>query len=313
MDMSEILLKDLNEMAKENPTEMIRRAEESYHSKIGEIAARVVNSEDIRIVLLAGPSGSGKTTSANMLADAIRDRGEEVLVISLDDFYRNTDDPNYPRLASGEQDFETVEALDIPTLNETLADIAAGREFLVPKYDFKKSKRTEMRKYASMAHGCVIIEGLHALNPAVFSPLPKEKVLKIFISVSTNVNDGTERVISGRKMRFIRRMIRDSIYRATGAERTLEIWENVLHGEDKYLYPNRIYADVSFDTFHLFELSVTRRFVEKLISDELAQKNEYAKAVLTASRAAYPIDVSLVPESSLIREFIPGGKYEALY
>ena len=122
--MSEILLKDLNEMAKGNPTEMIRRAEESYHSKIGEIAARVVNSEDIRIVLLAGPSGSGKTTSANMLADAIRDRGEEVLVISLDDFYRNTDDPNYPRLASGEQDFETVEALDIPTLNETLADIA---------------------------------------------------------------------------------------------------------------------------------------------------------------------------------------------
>ena len=108
-------------------------------------------------------------------------------------------------------------------------------------------------------------------------------------------------------------MIRDSIYRNATAERTLAMWENVLVGEDKYLYPHRHNADVSFDTFHAFELCVMRKFAEELISDELAARNAYAGAVLDAIRQVTPLDISLVPDGSLIREFIPGGKYEALY
>ena len=143
--------------------------------------------------------------------------------------------------------------------------------------------------------------------------LPKDKLLKIFISVSTNVNKNGERILSGRKIRFARRLVRDSIYRGAGAEYTLKIWENVLCGEDKYLYPYRHLADVTYDTFHRYEIGLMRPFVIRLISDELIQRSPYAKTVLEAALLSDTLPDSLVPEDSLMREFIPGGKYEELY
>ena len=311
--MAEMELEMINKPASETPLELVSSSEKRYHSLVNDLATRVKKNGKIRVILLAGPSGSGKTTTANLLSDALVALGEESMVVSLDDFYRNSDDPEYPRLETGERDFEAVEALDLPFLTKTLSDIAASREFVLPRYDFKAGGRAEVRKIPAMPGGCVIIEGLHALNPKVFFGLPKERLLKIFISVSTNVNDGGVRIISGRKLRFLRRMIRDSLYRGADAERTLALWRNVLVGEDKYLYPHRHNADFSFDTFHPFELSVMRPFAEKLITPEIAASDEYASTVLTAIRRVCPIDVDLVPDTSLIREFIPGGKYEALY
>jgi len=310
---ADIRIEELNGLAQSEPLSMIREASLAYHDRVSALAERVTLGGRIRIVLLSGPSGSGKTTTANLLSDEIRRRGEECMVISLDDFYRNATDPEYPRRPDGERDFEVVGALDIPALVEMLEDIAEARPFEVPKYDFKTGRRTELRSYPAMPNGCVIIEGLHALNPLVFARLPKERVLKIFISVSTNITEGGKRIISGRKLRFLRRMVRDSIYRGADAQKTLELWEGVLHGEDAYLYPTRVHADVSFDTFHTFELSVMSPFAKRLISEELAKSNAYAAAVLEAVRRVHPIDDTLVPDDSLIREFIPGGKYEAVY
>lgn len=311
--MPELNVADINRLVINSPEELIRQSEEEYHALVDRVACKITSDKNIRILLLAGPSGSGKTTTANLLCDRIKSHGEGCIVVSLDDFYRSFDDPDYPKLDDGSHDCETVEALDIPLLRESLKNIAESREFLLPKYDFKSSSRASVTLHHPMPDGCVIIEGLHALNPRVFSSLPSECAFKLFISVSTNITDGKERILSGRKIRFIRRMVRDSLYRNASAERTLSMWKNVLIGEDKYLYPNRVYADMSFNTFHPFELSVMRRFVEELISEKLAESDPYVKTVLKAARMAEPLDISLVPETSLIREFIPGGKYEALY
>ena len=311
--MPELNVADINRLVINSPEELIRQSEEEYHGLVDRVACKITSDKNIRILLLAGPSGSGKTTTANLLCDRIKSHGEGCIVVSLDDFYRSFDDPNYPKLEDGSHDCESVEALDIPLLRQSLEDIAESRKFVLPKYDFKSSKRSSERIHPAMPHGCVIIEGLHALNPQVFSSLPSERAFKLFISVSTNIKDGEKIILSGRKLRFIRRMVRDSLYRNASAERTLSMWKNVLVGEDKYLYPTRKYADMSFNTFHPFELSVMRRFVEELISLELSTRDPYAKTVLEAAIKAEPLDISLVPETSLIREFIPGGKYEALY
>ena len=138
-------------------------------------------------------------------------------------------------------------------------------------------------------------------------------VLKLFVSVSTNVNLDGERLISGRKARFVRRMVRDSIYRNANAEKTIEMWQNVLSAEDVYLYPYKATADLAFDTFHLFELSVMKPFVLELISEELAKRNAYANTVLSAMKRIASATDEAVPDDSLIREFLPGGKYEHLY
>ena len=113
----------------------------------------------------------------------------------------------------------------------------------------------------------MIIEGLHALNPKIAEGLSEDCVLKLFVSVSTNINEGEERILSGRKVRFVRRLVRDSIYRAASAERTLEMWHHVLLAEDIYLYPYKELADVAFDTFHVFELGVMRQYALSLLSE----------------------------------------------
>ncbi|MBR5139772.1 MAG: nucleoside kinase [Clostridia bacterium] len=311
--MTEINISDINALVESDPMGLIAKSEDAYHALIDEAASRISADKNLRILLLAGPSGSGKTTTANLICDRIKSHGEGCIVVSLDDFYRSFDDTGYPKLADGTNDCESPLALDIPLLSDTLSAIAESRAFLLPKYDFKTSRRSEMRLHEPMADGCVIIEGLHALNPLVFSEIPHSSALKLFISVSTNVNKDGRRILSGRKIRFIRRMVRDSIYRNATAERTLSMWKNVLIGEDEYLYPNRKYADISFDTFHAFELSVMRPFAQNLISTALAEGDEYARVVLDALAQALPLGESVIPESSLIREFIPGGKYEALY
>ena len=108
-------------------------------------------------------------------------------------------------------------------------------------------------------------------------------------------------------------MVRDSIYRNAGAERTLGMWQNVLSAEDIYLYPYKSTADMAFDTFHLYELSVMKPYVKKLISAELAAKNAYANTILSAMHRITEANDDKVPDDSLIREFLPGGKYEHLY
>ena len=310
--MAEINLKDVNAVAK-TPREAIAAAENEYFEKIRLIASEIKRNENIRIVLLAGPSGSGKTTTANLVKDDIIRMGEEAMVVSLDDFYRTQSDPEYPRHKDGTLDYECPDALNIPLLTETLAKIAAGEGFSIPKYDFKVGAPVKSTEFSPMPKGCVIIEGLHALNPRISALLPKEKLLKVFVSVSTNINEDGERIISGRKIRFIRRLVRDSIYRGATAERTLALWHGVLAAEDVYLYPYKSEAQIAFDTFHSFELGALAHFALPLISRSLADADPYAKIVRDALEKIEKIDHAQIPETSLIREFIPGGIYESLY
>ena len=311
--MAEIQALFINKLARKYPSEMIRREEITYHARIHEIAERVCSDKNIKLILLAGPSGSGKTTTANLICDAIKELGEWAQVISLDDFYKTHDDPSYPKCTDGKHDYECPEALDLNMLEQTLKNVVMERPFSVPKYDFKTGQRASITEHAPLNDGCVIIEGLHALNPEVSKNIPRDKVLKIFVSVSTNINVDDCRILSGRKVRFVRRLVRDSIYRGADAERTLSMWRGVLDAEDIYLYPYKSQADIAFDTFHTFELGVMKSFAEKLLSEELADREPYVRIVLDALSQIEHIDLDLVPENSLIREFVPGGIYEHLY
>lgn len=310
--MAELSLKALLKRL-EKPEALIAEDEKIYKDKIDSVATRICESDKVRVVLLAGPSASGKTTTANLICDRVKSMGEKCMVVSLDNFYRDADDPEYPTLPDGGRDFESPYALNLDALLKTLGDIIAGRAFSVPRYDFKVGGHVETIHYESFADGCVIIEGIHGLNPILSDPFPKENVLKLFVSVSTNINHRGRRILSGRKLRFVRRTVRDNLYRASDAMRTLGMWENVLKGEDVYLYPYKLLADIRFDTFHTFECGVMKPYIEKLLTEEVVCASSYAATVAKAVKNMTPVDSALVPQDSLIREFIPGGIYEELY
>ena len=311
--MPQIDIKELNSAALQSPQEMIEKAEQLYFQKIEGLASHIKKNQQIRLILIAGPSGSGKTTTANLLADKLRSYGNEAMVISLDNFYRDQGDKDYPRLEDGQLDYECPEALNLPYIHVCFEKILSGQPFIIPKYDFKSGSCVAKKEHNALTGGWVIIEGLHALNPTISEDLPNDKILKIFISVSTNITDGDQQILSGRKIRFIRRLVRDNIYRGAAAERTFDVWDEVLAAEDVYLYPYKQYADITFDTFHTFELGVMKKYVTSLLTDKMVQQNTYLTIVRNALDKIEAIDEKLVPETSLIKEFIVGGIYENLY
>jgi len=311
--MAEIELSALNEQASLTPHALIAHAETAYAAAMRYVRDRVLERAD-RLLLLAGPSGSGKTTSANLLRDLFRAAGHEARVVSLDDFYRRPDDPDYPGLPCGSPDYECVESLQIDKLHHVIECIQKGKDVYIPRFDFKEGRSIpDATLLPATRGGIVIFEGLHALNPLLTDGLPDRDVYRLFISVSTNLVHRGERLLSGKKMRFCRRLVRDSIFRSSDAARTLSLWRNVLEGEEKYLYPYRHTAHFCLNTFHAFELCVLAEAALSLLAAPEVQSDPYAAVVRDALSRVTPVSPSLVPPTSLIREFMAGGIYEALY
>ena len=303
--MPNLRLQDILQSIQADPAACIRQAEEAYRTKLRAVTDTLL-ADKKRVVMLAGPSGSGKTTTAAMLAEMLTSAGHPTAVVSLDDFYRNPEEAGYPRNAAGELDFEAVDALAVGEIHDCVDAILSGREYLLPRFDFLRGRRAEARVPLYVPEdGTVIIEGLHALNPRLTAGIDSARLFRLFISVSTNVlNEAGERILSGRRVRFLRRLSRDFLHRNADAARTYELWDDVVAGEEKYLYPYRGTADCELDTFHVYEVGVLRGFDEPLLSAPGAPQTAYIDKI-RAGIAHFPVlDGSLVPHTSLLREFI---------
>lgn len=316
VSLSEINLNDIVTSLENKREQAIQEAENKYFSNVlGAVDA--ILSKNKRIVLLSGPSGSGKTTTANFIREELEKRGHKTVLVSMDNFYRPLSDPLYPRDEQGEFDYEAVEALRCDRIHDCIEKITKGLPVTLPRYIFGEGRiDEEAYKYSNPEGGVFIMEGIHGLNPIFTKGIDEDRILRLFISVSTNINLDGKRLLSGRKVRFIRRMTRDSIYRKTGAEETLKRWQSVLRGEEKYLYPYRDTADFCFDTFHSFELSAMKELAAKAISEADKTddfRGEFADIIRNALSLVPPLDTSLVPKTSLIREFISGGVFDGVY
>lgn len=306
--MSDIYLSELFYELKNDLGGCIARTEEGYRRAVDGVADEVLSSRARRIIMLAGPSSSGKTTTARLLSEHFEALGHSASVISLDDFYRDMSDPDYPKNADGKPDPESPDALHLAEVRNCLAAVAAGERTVIPRYDFKTAARLPEGVPLKLPEGGVlIVEGLHALNPRLTEGLPNERLFRLFISLSTNlVTDEGERLLSGRKMRFLRRMCRDALYRGASAAKTYAMWRGVLAGEDAYLYPYRDTADTCLNTFHRYEVGLFAESAIALLTAPDAPRNDYTAAVLSAVSRFTPLPYTVVPRTSLLREFLPG-------
>ena len=301
-------LNRINAAAAQNPCEFIKKCEGEYIDTITDIAKKIEKDNDLIIVAIAGPSGSGKTTTAHILQKKLEELGETTAVVSLDNFYLTGD--KLPLLPDGAHDIESVNSLDIPLIKECFMQIIASGKAYLPEYDFKTKTRISAAQQLNIgSHGIVIVEGLHALNPLITDLVPKKNILKIYISVNRSVDDSDGvQMLSSRQIRLIRRVLRDDRFRGSTATETLYLWNNVIDGEKKYLYCFKNTADIHLATFHPYELGVYRERFCKMRST--VSKNtpcyEYFIDTANALERFTAIDNTLVPEDSLIREFIGG-------
>ena len=292
--------------AAENPDAFIKECEERYNNKIESIARNIAETEKVEIVMLAGPSSAGKTTTAKKLRQHLEAFGVKSYTVSLDDFY--VDNCDAPRFPDGTPDFETVDALDIECFQKKMAELIEKGETDLPEFDFLTGKRKEKYNHIKITdNDVIIVEGLHALNPRITDHLPEERLLKIYINVSSRIYDEKKNILfNKRNMRFIRRMVRDYKFRGNSVEDSHRMWLTVCYGEDMYLFPFKDNADVTINTIHLYETCLLKNTAIKLL-EEISKESEFYKESqrLIRNLSKFPeIDSSKVPENSLMREFI---------
>lgn len=291
--------------------ELILLSEAIHEKKIAEIAQKIKDGKDVRMVLIAGPSSSGKTTFANKLGMALRVQGIKPVTLSTDNYFVERE--NNPKDSEGNYDFECIEAIDTKLFNQQLIDLLDGKEVELPTFDFLVgSKKYLGNKLKLESDEILIIEGIHCLNDKLTSLIPKENKFKVYISDLTVLNIDYYNRISTTDTRLIRRMVRDFNFRGYSALHTLKMWKSVNRGEQKNIFPYQEEADCMFNSSIVYELAALKKYAMPLLEEITNDNPEYSEARRLISMLQYfdEVDSEWIPNNSLLREFIGGSIYD---
>ncbi len=282
-----------------NNIDIINLAEARHDEFFVHWADEIYSLRDkVRIVLIAGPSGSGKTSTSKRLALQCRVLGMNPKVIELDDYFVEREQT--PLDENGEYDFECLEAMDLDLLGQQLNDLLSGKEVSLPDFDFITGHKSFGKNIMRLQENdLLIMEGIHALNPAMLPTLDPSKLFRAYVATkSFDIN-------------LLRRIIRDCTSRGRNAEDTILMWPKVREGAEKYILPYRNNADLTFCTSYDYELSALKYYTEPLLRCIPSSSEAYCEArrllnLLDGVEAFAPEDMTAIPTSSLLREFIDG-------
>lgn len=296
-------------------TDLINVSEALQEKKIAQIADEITHRNQdgkrVKLVLISGPSSSGKTTFSKRLSIQLMTNGLKPYPISLDDYFVNRNDT--PLDENGKHDFESLYAVDLPFFEEQLTTLLNGGEVELPRYNFTTGKR-EMsgKKLRIDEHMILIIEGIHALNPALTPHIPNENKYKVYVSALTTILLDNHNYIPTTDNRLLRRIIRDYKYRNYSAEETIARWPSVRAGEEKWIFPYQENADAMFNSALLFELAVLKDYVEPVLRKVPNRCPEYSEAHRLLRFLNYFVSVQdkELPPTSLLREFLGGSSFQ---
>ncbi|WP_290459164.1 nucleoside kinase [Romboutsia ilealis] len=289
--------------------EVIRMVEALHEKKLSQIAD-MIKEQKKRVVLIAAPSSSGKTSFANRLCIHLKVNGLTPITISLDDYFLNREDT--PLDEFGKYDFESIYAIDLERFNSDLKNLLNGKEVSLPKFNFKTGKREENHKKLKIKENQpIILEGIHGLNPILTSSIPDEDKFKIYISALTQINLDDYNRIPTTDLRLIRRMVRDHNFRGYSAKHTIMNWDSVRRGEKINIFPYQEEADIIFNSACVYELAVLKKYAKPLLEEIKSDDEAYIEANRLLKFLQYFIeleDISDIPSTSILREFIGGSK-----
>lgn len=288
----------------ENPQVFIETAETGFRSQLRQMSEKVAASGS-HIVLLCGPSSSGKTTTANLLVSDLSALGRRAVRISLDDFYRNRD--LMPLWEDGTKNFESIEGLDLDCFSESVNTLMRRGHAEFPIFDFTEGRRAPITRPMDYDENTILIfEGIHALQPQLRQGLASSN-FGIYIHPNTNYVDKDGRILlDARDLRLTRRIIRDNLHRGTPPLGTMRMWRDVLRGELLYMKPSSGTADVFVNTSHDYEPFLYSGIITGLL-EQITDPGEHRETVdrlIDSYRYFFSIGAELIPQGSLIREFI---------
>lgn len=302
----------LNNIIKHGNIKNLIMLEEALHEKkIAQIADKIAERKNVKMVLIAGPSSSGKTTFAQRLGLQLRINGLKPVTISVDNYFVERE--NTPRDENGEYDFENIEAIDLDLFNKHLTALLNGETIECPEFDFTVGTKRYKGKTMHLAEDeILVIEGIHCLNDKLTSQISKEHKYKVYISDLTVLNMDRLNRISTTDSRLIRRIVRDYQFRSYSAEHTLDSWPKVNRGERRNIFPYQETADSIFNTSLIYEIAALKDIALPLLEAIPQDKKEHAEAVRLINILKYfeSIPSEYIPANSLLKEFLGGGYFE---
>lgn len=303
---------DFNEAVRRGlSNDLINVSEALQEKKISQMAETIANKKDVKVVLIAGPSSSGKTTFCKRLSVQLLTCGIKPVQISLDDYFVNRVDT--PKDETGDYDYESLYALNIPLVNEQFLALFRGEEVQLPSYNFQTGK-SEMKgkKLRLNSDNILIVEGIHALNPTLTKNIPDNKKFRIYASALTTILLDDHNYIPTTDNRLIRRIVRDHKYRGCSAQETIRRWPSVRAGEKKWIFPFQENADTMFNTAMLYEVAVLKAQAEAVLEQVPENCNEYAEAYRLRKFLGYfaSLPFRSLPPTSLLREFLGGSSFK---
>ena len=291
--------------------DLINLSEALHERKYADIADQIYERRgSVKIVFIAGPSSSGKTSTSKRLALQCRILGLNPKVIELDNYF--VDREFTPRDENGEYDFECLGAMDLKLLGQQLNDLLAGKEVEIPRFDFKEGRKFfEGNMMQLHEKDILIMEGIHALNPAMIPDVDSSKVFRVYASALTSLSIDENNNISTSDNRMLRRMIRDNRTRGINPDNTIAMWQSVRRGENRNIFPFQENADAVFNSAHIFELPVLKYYAEPLLRRISPSSPAYTEAkrmlkFLDYIVALTPAEIAAIPPTSILREFIDG-------
>ncbi len=290
--------------------DIINVSEALQEKMISRLADKIAENPNLKVILIAGPSSSGKTTTSKRLSVQLMACGKRPVPISMDDYF--VDREKTPLDENGEYDFESVYAMNIPLFTEQMNALIKGETVELPRYNFQTGK-SEMS--GNVVHPTpqtiFILEGIHALNPALTENIPDANKFKIYASALTTILLDNHNYIPTTDNRLLRRIVRDHKYRGCSARDTIARWPSVRAGEEKWIFPFQEEADVMINTAMLFEFGVLREQALPLLEEVPETAPEYSEAIRLRKFLSYlnPISIQALPPTSLLREFLGGSTF----
>ena len=279
---------------------------EAFHDlHISTIASSIAeHSDQVKFVLIAGPSSSGKTTFSKRLSIALLAQGINPFPLEMDNYFLDRD--LTPKDSDGNRDYESLAALATDRLANDLQLLSSGVEVQLPHYNFITGRSESGQHFHLKSGEIILLEGIHGLNPGLLPGNLKGRIYRIYLSALTQLNLDHQNRLSTTDTRLIRRIARDARERGLDSLMTLKRWESVHQGEKKNIFPYQENADVIFNSALVYELAALAPIVRPLLLQVPYGAIEYieAKRLLALLDWFLPVEPDLIPDNSILREFI---------
>ena len=210
------------------------------------------------VISIAGGSGSGKTTVVNKIISRFKKR--QVRVLRLDDYYKKSE------LSLEERkkvNYDHPESIDFDLFISQVSDLCAGKAIEKPIYDFNIYNRLEETEHIEPSQ-ILILEGILVLEPEKLRSLSD---IKIYVDTDAD-------------LRFIRRMLRDTVERGRSVDSVVSQYlKTVKPMHEAFVESTKKYADIIIPNDYSYNVAVDviQTKIDKILAEEQDSNSEVAK------------------------------------